>query len=141
MRRTTRRTALADHEADIFPAMFFHSPVERDGLRFAIRRPARLCFRRSFPDSREAVGNRSQVSNPLIDQPERKLGLAILSRGEENGFNPAHLMIIRSGFDRHEDGGGLGRRAGKADQNQKNKEKPFQEVGVEAYCNHMEYDY
>src|SRR5439155_19962015 len=90
--------------------------VKSQCFSFAIGKGCRLDFGWGFPIAVKAVGNTTQILDPVIDQSQGEIFLMRAARGEENGLDAAHLPIVRSGVYVEEDRVGQARDGREPDQ-------------------------
>ena len=140
MRLTAGRRATTDYEPDVLRARRVHFLVKSHCFSFAIGKGCRLDFGWGFPFAVKAVGNTTQILDPVIDQSQGEIFLMRATLGKENGLDAAHLPIVRSGVYVKEDRIGEARDGREPDQSDNESEDFGWADGLQAYSNHRNYD-
>lgn len=136
----TGERAFPNHESNVVSSAGTHLVIKSYRFTLAVGVGAKLDFNGCLPFGRETIRNRAKVSDPVIDQGDRDILLAMRG-GRQDGVNSRHLAIIRGGFDGDEVGLGESGEAGENEEGQADKPHFGGRVRVDTYCDHINYNY
>ena len=133
--------AFPDHESDIISSARMHRVVKCDGFSLAIGIGTELDLVGSFPFHREPVRDRTQVSNPMVDDGDREVLLLVAGSGAEDRSNSGHLSIIGGRINGDVAGLGESGETGETENGQPDETDFSRCIRVDAYCNHIKYNF
>jgi hypothetical protein len=141
MRLAAGPKAFPDHESDIIGAARMHRVVKCNGFALAIGIGTKLDLFGSFPFHRKPVRDRTQVSDPMVDDRYREVLLLVAGSGAKDRSNSGHLSIIGGRINGDVVGLGESGETGETENGQPDETDFSRCIRVDAYCNHINYNF